>query len=313
MKILIFLLTTVAISFAFGAKLELRVAERSTVRTGDPIRLGPLISNSVNEPELDRKIYDLVVFEPINSETEKTFKSEELALTLRRKLSFRDLQSLSLKIPETFAVKAQRNFLYPSDISRDIRAQAQALCGQCEVQFEDLRIPSIKSKEELLQARLESGSLKGAGGFLLPLHIETSKTRNVFWITGQISFFKEVPVTKRMIRPNERISSDDVEMKRANISFSKDGFPRIEDLSGKIASRTLTKGQPIFIADLKNELAAVRGQALKLLIGNDSFEVSSSGTAEEAGSIGDMIRVKSHDTKKILSGVLVEKGIVRVQ
>lgn len=313
MKIAVLITLLSLYSFAQVGRHEVRVSEVNTVRVGDPIRLGTLINHQIDDAEISAKIYNLVVLEPFTSEGEKVFQSEELALALRKKLSFQDLQRVAVKIPETFKIKARRNYLYPSDISREIKEKALALCRDCQIEFDDLRIPDMNTKEEILQVRLETQNLKSAGSFLLPLQVETSKTRNVFWITGRLSFYKEAPVAKRMILSNERIAASDFEIKRVNVSYAKDGIPNLQDLAGKISARNLSVGQPIFMADLKKEPAAVRGQTMKVLVGSDNFEVASTGTAEESGSVGDMIRVKSHDSQKVLSGVLVDKGTVRIQ
>jgi flagella basal body P-ring formation protein FlgA len=298
---------------ARASKFEVRVAEKSTVRAGDPIRLVALLKGEIPDSELNAKLSDLVVFEALANGTEKTFKSQELVLILRERLSFQDLQRLSVKVPERFVVRAQRNFLYPTDIAREIKERAQAMCAPCTVEFEDLNMPEMKGANEVLQTHLDTQALKGAGSFLLPLQVETSQGRNVHWVTGKISFYKMAPVAKRLIRANERIAESDFEIKKINISYAKDGIPSKEDLSGKLSMRTLAVGQPIFAADLKKEPAATRGQSVRILTGNESFEIVTSGIAEEGGSIGDSIKVKSSDTQKLLSGVLIDKGTVRVQ
>ncbi len=313
MKFLFLLVFILFFSWARADRAELRVSEKSTVRVGDPVRLGNLIQGEIGNKELENKIYDLVVFDPLTSEGEHVFQSEELALTLRRKLSFQDLKRLSLKIPETFTLAAKRNYLYAGDIKREIAARASEICSECLIEFEDLNIPELKSREEILQTRLEVQSLKKAGSFLIPLAVSTSQGRHVYWVTGQVSFSKIAPVAKRLLRPGEPISQSDFEMKKVDVSFAKDGFVRSEELAGKVAARTLTVGQPIYSSDLKKELAAQRGQMVKILVGGETFEIVSSGTAEEAGSVGDMIKVKSTETLKMLSGVLVDKGTVRVQ
>ena len=309
---LIFSLITF-ISRAQAERFEVRVAERSTVRVGEPVRLGTLMSGQIQDAELSIKVYNLVVFDAINSEEEKTFKNEELALMLRQKLSFQELQRLAIKIPELVRIRAQRNYLHAADLMREISDQAKALCTGCMIEFDDLKIPELKIREEVLQTRLETQNLKAAGSFLLPLQVETSQGRNTYWVTGRISFYRQAPVAKRLIRAGERLSDADVEMKKVNVSFAKDGAPTVEELSGKIAARMIAMGQPLFMSDLRKEPAAQRGQIIKLLVGNDSFEVASSGTAEETGSIGDVIKVKSSDTQKMLSGVLIDKATVRVQ
>ncbi len=303
----------ISTSQAWAERFEIRVAEKSTVRVGEPVRLGNLISGMIQDAELSNKIYNLVVFEAITSEEEKTFKSDELALILRQKLSFQDLQRLSMKIPDQVKVRAQRNYLHAGDLMREITDQAKLLCTGCTIEFDDLKVPELKLREEVLQTRLEVQNLKAAGSFLLPLQVETSQGKSVYWVTGRVSFYKEAPVAKRLIQAGERLTEADVEVKKINVSFAKDSAPALAELTGKITTHMITMGQPVLAGDLKREPAATRGQVIKILVGNDSFEVSSSGTAEEAGSIGDVIRVKSSDTQKLLSGVLVDRATVRVQ
>lgn len=314
MKSFLALAVTILLSHsALAERFEVRVAEKSTVRVGEPVRLGNLMSGQIQDSELSDRIYNLVVFEAIPNEEEKSFKSEELALILRQKLSFQDLQRLSMKIPELVRIRAQRNHLHSGDLMREISEQARALCTGCTIEFDDLKIPELKIREEVLQTHLETQNLKSAGSFLLPLQVQTSQGKSVYWVTGRISFFKEAPVAKHLIRSGERVLENDVEMKKINVSFAKDGAPSLDELNGKIVVRTISMGQPIFANDLKREPAAQRGQLIKILVGNEGFEVASSGTAEESGGIGDVIKVKSADTQKMLSGVLIDKATVRIQ
>lgn len=312
-KATIFFLSALFLSFAMASKSEVRIADKSTVRVGEPIRLGTLMKGQIDDSELSDRIYNLVVFEAFTDEVEKTFESEELAYTLRQKLSFQDLQRVSIKIPRNFKIKGKRNFLYQGDLMREISNQALSLCSDCTVEFDDLKMPALDIKGEILRVRLETQTLKAAGSFLLPLVVETSQGRSSFWVTGKISLYKLAPVAKRLLRANERITEADFEMKRVNVSFAKDGVPSADSLAGKLTARLLTLGQPIFEADLKKEKAAKRGQTIKIVVGDEGFEIVSSGVAQEAGSLGDSIKVKMSDTQKLLSGVLTDNGVVRLQ
>jgi flagella basal body P-ring formation protein FlgA len=305
-----FLLTPL---LARADKLEVRVSELSTVRVGDPIRLGAISTGLEKNLDLYKKIYDTVVYEPINSEDKQVFTSESLAIILRDKLSMQDLQQVSFSIPATFTLRAKRNYIYPQDIQRNIILQAQAGCAPCDVVIDDLRIPDTSTRNEILNTNLDTTSIKGAGGFLLPLTLETSQGKSNLWVTGRLSIFKMAPVAKRLIQMNERLSADDFEMKRVNINFMRDGIPAATELTGKIAAHPISYGQTIFYADLKNELAAKRGEIVKLLLGDKEFEVSTQGVAEEQGGIGDVIKVKVNDTQKLMSGVIIDKAVVRVQ
>lgn len=312
-KYFIFILFTVFLANAFAARSEVRVAEKSTVRVGDDVRLGVLLVGQIEDTELLNRVYDINVFEAFTSEEERTFSSEQLALTLRKKLSFQDLQLLSVKIPESFKIKAVRNFLYPNDMMRQISQAAKNICLGCNIEFQTLELPDIKTSQEVMRVHLETQSIRQSGSFLLPLLVETSNGKTNYWVTGKMNFFRLAPVATRMIKFGERIQPGDFEFRSVNVSFAKDGVPQESALSGKVAGKTLNVGQVIYLGDLKKEAAATRGQMVKIIVGGTDLEVISNGTAEETGSIGDLIRVKSSDTQKILSGVLVEKGTVRVE
>jgi flagella basal body P-ring formation protein FlgA len=313
LKFFVLSLIVFASLLAKADKLEVRISELSTVRVGEPIRLGVISTGLDKDSFLYKKIYDTVLYEPINSEQTQTFTSESLAIILRDKLSMQDLQQVSFSIPESFSLRARRNYIYPQDIKRSIILSAQATCRPCDIVIDDIKIPDVATRNEIMSVDLDTTSLKGAGGFLLPLNMETSQGKSSVWVTGRLTVFKMAPVAKRLIQMNEKLTAADFELKRVNINFTRDGIPTATELTGKIASHPISYGQTIFFADLKNELAAKRGEIVKLLLGDKEFEVSSQGTAEEQGSLGDVIRVKVSDSQKLMSGVLVDKAVVRIQ
>lgn len=312
MRFLVFCLS-IFFSFIAHSKIEVRVNELSTVRIGDPIRLGVIISGEVENSSLAEKIQNMVVFEPLKTEGIKSFSSQDLAVAIRRKLSFIELQSISMRIPEVIRLRAIHNYLYPSDIRYQIRQRAQSRCGDCDVIFEDLMIPDVSNMGEILSWKLDLTPLKNYASFAVPLILETSKGRHIVHVTGRLGLYQEALVAKRLLRLGEKISPLDVESRKVNIAFAKDGLAQKEQLSGSVANRVISVGQTIFMGDLRKETIVQRGESVKLLIGNDSFEVIFAGIAQEAGSLGDRIRVKSAESNKILTGILVDKAVVRVE
>jgi flagella basal body P-ring formation protein FlgA len=73
------------------------------------------------------------------------------------------------------------------------------------------------------------------------------------------------------------------------------------------------KGRAVFPSDLKREPAAERGKAVKVIAGDELYEVSLSGVAEDTGHIGDLIKVRNIESKKVFTAVVVEKGVVKIQ
>ena len=294
-------------------RFEVRVAEKSTVRLGDPVRLGALIPDPIADPELEERVAQIEVFEPLLVEGDATFTGSELALLLRQKLSFQDLKRLNLKVPEKFLVRAQRNYVYEGEMARQVLRQARLLCSQCEAELVEFHLPQVTTHGELLDVKLEIQQLKKGGSFVLPLKVVSSQGANLLWLTGRLALYKKAPVAKRFIAVNQPVTASDIEMKRVDVTMAKDGNVQVEDLVGKLAARTLTMGEPIFAGDLKKELATQRGQTVKILLGNEGFEISSSAIAEDSGAVGEVIRVKSVETRKLLSGTVVEKGTVRIE
>ncbi|MNT63290.1 flagellar basal body P-ring biosynthesis protein FlgA [compost metagenome] len=137
--------------------------------------------------------------------------------------------------------------------------------------------------------------------------------RNVKWITGNIRVAKLTPVANRLISQGERLQSSDLRLEMIDVSFAKDAGIRMEDVQGKIAVRSIPVGSPVWVSDLKREPAALRGQMIRGLLGDESFEITVNIQAEESGFIGDTIKCKNLDTKKIVSGVVLEKGLVKIQ
>ncbi len=102
-------------------------------------------------------------------------------------------------------------------------------------------------------------------------------------------------------------------MEEVDITYAKDGLPKPEEIDGQLAARMLQLNQPIFKSDFKRELAINRGQIIRAVSGNESFEITSQAVAEEQGYVGDVIKIKNSESQKTLSGQIVERGVVKVQ
>lgn len=309
MKLFLILFLQMASLLAWADKFEVRIAELSTVRQGESVRLGLISENGIADEELQERIYNLVINEKQDQDTSMT--SEQVAVAIRDKLSFQDLQRVSFKIPEIVRIKVKANYLSPKDIAYKIKKDSLLVCSGCEVEIDELRWPELSSKMDILTYQLDTKVIQRAGSHLIPMYLETSQGRQTIYVNTRISFYKMAPVAKRMLHVGEKINEADVDMKRVSVSFAKDGV--LETFQNKVAARLITAGQTIFMSDVKSEPAVLRGQSVKILIGTDSLEITAQGVAEDNGSIGDMVKVRSADNKKLLSGVLIEKGVVRIQ
>ncbi len=212
-----------------------------------------------------------------------------------------------IKIPSKIKVSFASTPVSRQEVERKIHNVLKARCHECEynISIQSTPAPSSKGWD------LDYSQLTGRGGFLLPLR--DGSRNQIKWISGTIRVSQLTPVTTRLILQGERVQSEDLKMVLTDTTYAKDGVLRLEDITGQLAARSLPVGSPIWTSDLKREPAAKKGQVVKALLGDDTFEISVNMQAEENGFVGDIIKVRNLENKKILSGVVTEKGVVKVQ
>lgn len=237
-------------------------------------------------------------------------EAQEILSALREGLKSNDtLKKLNpiFKVPSQVAVSFSSSVISRQEAERKILNTLRAKCAQCEYQVSIHGTPVPSSK----QWAMDMSSLATKGGFLVP--VKDGVHQQIKWISGTIRVSKLTPVTTRMILQGEKLKSEDVRMEMTDVTFAKDNGLQSEEIEGKLAARMLPVGTPLWASDLKQEPAAKRGQIIKALLGDGTFEVSVYVEAQENGFIGDQIKVKNLETKKILSGTIEEKGVVRLQ
>lgn len=220
-----------------------------------------------------------------------------------------DLRGLNpkIKIPTKIKVTFSTTPVSRQEVERKIQNVLKASCHECEytISIQSTPVPHGTAWD------LDFSQLASKGGFLLPLH--DGSRNSIKWISGTIRVSQLTPVAKKMILQGERVQSEDLKLVLTDTTYAKDGVLRLEDISGQLAARSLTVGSPIWPSDLKKEPAAKKGQAVKAVLGDESFEITIVMQAEENGFIGDVIKIRNLENKKILSGVVTEKGVVKVQ
>ena len=86
-----------------------------------------------------------------------------------------------------------------------------------------------------------------------------------------------------------------------------------EELINYVAMRAIHKGELVRKSLLKREPLVRRGEQVNVVFRRGNLEISFTGEALENGFLGDVIRVKSSNTGKILRGRVVSEGSVLVR
>ena len=163
-------------------------------------------------------------------------------------------------------------------------------------------------------AQIDWDELKLAPSVLIPVVTNSEKNIPNQWISVTLKIKKNALVALRNINFGERISEKDFENKWTDVSFSREEPLNFESIKNyQLVNQPIQKGRVVFPSQLKQEPAAQRGQNIKALMGDDEIEISIAATAEETGRIGDMIKIKNTENKKIMSAIIIDKGVVKIQ
>jgi flagella basal body P-ring formation protein FlgA len=79
------------------------------------------------------------------------------------------------------------------------------------------------------------------------------------------------------------------------------------------ATRFLNAGQVVQFNDVKKEQLVKKGQMVKAIFGTSTFEVAISAEVQEAGSAGDVVKVKNLDSQKVFAAKIIDRGVVRIE
>lgn len=190
-----------------------------------------------------------------------------------------------------------------------IRPAYKQICADCRLEFSEIRV-STQFPDLAKTAQVRTEGLRWGKSFLLPL---VHDGKDIGWVSGQVKIMKLGLRALKAIPQGQTLRSDDFRPDWIEITLSKDQLAQAEDLKAVDSRRFLSVREPLMKGDLKKSKLISRGQVISVVTGNDGFEVATQMKAEENGSWGDIIRVKSTETSKVLSVRVQEDGSGRFE
>lgn len=123
-----------------------------------------------------------------------------------------------------------------------------------------------------------------------------------------------LPVPSVTIYPNEEIGDEHVS-ERAFIAATVTRGSVQEDRSqivGKVAKRTLIKGQPVPVNALREPYLVLSGKPATVVFEDGGLTITSQATALQSGSIGDQVALRNNESGLTIRGTVSRDGTVRV-
>jgi flagellar basal body P-ring formation protein FlgA len=85
-----------------------------------------------------------------------------------------------------------------------------------------------------------------------------------------------------------------------------------DQVTGKIARRTLLPGKPILIGAVSDPSLVKRGVPAPIVYTAGGLTISAMGTPLEPGSAGDFVKVRNIDSGVVVSGTVLADGKIQV-
>jgi len=123
-----------------------------------------------------------------------------------------------------------------------------------------------------------------------------------------------LPVPSVTIYPNEEIGDEHM-TERAFIAATVTRGSVQEDRSqivGKVAKRTLIKGQPVPVNAVREPYLVLSGKPATVVFEDGGLTITSQATALQSGSIGDQVALRNNESGLTIRGTVSRDGTVRV-
>lgn len=258
--------------------------------------------------------FDIVEAKNLNDETASELKQivvgdEKTSRIVSSELA-RQLRHLKAKFMLPTEVKIMRSSSQVSrmEVERKIRNQLQMHCSECEIRIQISSVPSQLASDWNLDLNIDLNK----STLLIPI-FSVSQPDRKGWVSAEVKRYQQIPVLNRALKTSDVITQDVLSLEKRFVSSIREVVLNTESLVGMQVVRYMNAGQSFLFSDLKKENVVQRGQIIKAMMGNDTFEVSISAQVEESGAIGDVIKVKNLDSQKVFSAKVIERGLVRIE
>lgn len=265
-------------------------------------------------PRDEITIYDIVEAKNMNEQLASEMKAIKIAdgqaLRIEKKDLAKMLHNLRAKfiLPSEIKIMRSKNDVSRMEVERKIKNHLQIDCLDCELQIQISSVPSNLSSDWSLDLNVDLSKPTA----MIPIS-SNSQPDKKGWVVAQIKRYQQIPVLNRAAKMGEVITREMVSLEKRLIMNVRETILKAVALEGMQASRFLNAGQALTYADFKKETIVKRGQIVKVLAGTQTFEVSMSAQVEEAGSIGDVVKIKNLDSQKVFAAKVIDRGVVRIE
>ena len=144
------------------------------------------------------------------------------------------------------------------------------------------------------------------------LQLRCAKAAWMINVPLNIHVFGDYVVASRYLPFGQKLDPSDMRVIEGDLSLIPDDVLRTPKIaSERVLGKSLQMGTPIGLNDLKETSVIKAGDPVMLILRGKDFEVSGEGTAQSAGMVGDMVRVRLADGQ-VLQGKVLRPSVVMI-
>lgn len=192
--------------------------------------------------------------------------------------------------------------------------QTQAVFQTGEISIEvrrlDTRLRLARCDRPLVAQLPPSG--KKTGRVTVGVRCEGESPWSLY-VPARVSVMADVVVARRALKRGQRIRAEDLALEEQDLSrLHRAWFTRLDEVTGKVADRSVRPGRVINPKLLSDPLAVERGSRVNIVARIGGIQASMPGRALDDGALGERIRIKNLASKRELEARVVATGTVRV-
>jgi flagella basal body P-ring formation protein FlgA len=154
----------------------------------------------------------------------------------------------------------------------------------------------------------------GSGRFTTTLHVIAPGVPPVdVRLSGRVQAMLELPVPRRAMMPGDILTASDLQWTRLRLGLARGEVVRLAAQAvGQALRRPLQAGAPIPLADLGRPVIVMKGEPLVLSLEGPGIALTAQAVANEAGGLGERIRVINPYSRAVLDAEITGPGHARV-
>lgn len=152
------------------------------------------------------------------------------------------------------------------------------------------------------------------GAWSVPVDVRIDGVRaQTAWIALEVRMFERRPMAARDLRRGEPIDASSWTLERGLVDASAPLSPDPELLAGATCTRDLPRGTRITDLDVRRDPLVRSGDVVEIEVVRGGVRARSRAVARGQGALGDRVEVQSGESQRRLVGVVVARGLVRVE